>query len=116
MLVLSRKQEEKILIGENITITILKVRGNTVRIGIDAPKDVHVMRGELSKQDAEQKSLSPVTVAVKSNGNNSQKCSPSLRVIGDEEAEISRDDQTTASPPVHRLQELVSKVATGESP
>ena len=48
MLVLSRKQNQSIVIGENIQLEILKVSGNTVRIGISAPKEVKVLRGELA--------------------------------------------------------------------
>lgn len=48
MLVLSRKQNQSIVIGEDIQIEILKVSGNTVRIGIKAPKEVKVLRGELA--------------------------------------------------------------------
>jgi carbon storage regulator CsrA len=47
MLVLSRKREEKLQIGSEITITILKVKGNSVQIGIEAPKSVRVLRTEL---------------------------------------------------------------------
>ena len=47
MLVLTRKPQEQIRIGNGITITVLRVKGNTVRIGIDAPRDVRVVRGEL---------------------------------------------------------------------
>ncbi len=47
MLVLSRKLNEEIVIGENVKITILKIKGNTVRLGIEAPRDVRVVRGEL---------------------------------------------------------------------
>ena len=47
MLVLSRKRNEQILIDGNITIEVLQVKGNTVRIGISAPRDVKVLRGEL---------------------------------------------------------------------
>ncbi len=50
MLVLSRKLKQEILIGENIKITVLKVKGNSVRIGIEAPRDVHVLRGEIPKK------------------------------------------------------------------
>jgi carbon storage regulator CsrA len=50
MLVLSRKQNQEIIIGDNIKITILKTKGNTVRIGIEAPRDVSVRRGELPKK------------------------------------------------------------------
>ena len=47
MLVLSRKLDESIKIGNDIKITILRVKGNTIRIGIDAPSDVRVIRSEL---------------------------------------------------------------------
>ena len=50
MLVLTRKLQQQIKIGEQITVTILKVKGNTVRVGISAPRDVRVVRGELPKE------------------------------------------------------------------
>ena len=48
MLVLTRKYQEKIRIGNNITITVLRTKGKAVRLGIEAPADVPVIRGELS--------------------------------------------------------------------
>jgi carbon storage regulator CsrA len=48
MLVLSRKTQQQIQIGPHVTITILKVKGETVRIGIDAPADVCVLRSEVA--------------------------------------------------------------------
>jgi carbon storage regulator CsrA len=51
MLVLSRKQQEQIKIGDQITVTIVRVKGNTVRVGIEAPRDVRVIRAELPKAD-----------------------------------------------------------------
>jgi len=47
MLVLSRKRDERIVIGDNIVITIVDVRGDKVRIGIEAPLDVPVHRQEV---------------------------------------------------------------------
>ena len=47
MLVLSRKENETIQIGDDIEIRILEVKGDTVRIGIEAPKSVDILRGEL---------------------------------------------------------------------
>ena len=47
MLVLSRKKNESIVIGDNIVITVVDVRGDKVRLGIDAPKDVPVHRREV---------------------------------------------------------------------
>ena len=48
MLVLTRKYQEKIRIGHDITITVLRTKGKAVRLGIEAPADVPVIRGELT--------------------------------------------------------------------
>lgn len=47
MLVLTRKLKQQIKIGDQITVTILRVKGQTVRLGIEAPRDVRVVRSEL---------------------------------------------------------------------
>jgi len=47
MLVLSRKRDEKIIIGDKITIMVIEIRGDKVRLGIDAPTDVTVHREEV---------------------------------------------------------------------
>ncbi len=47
MLILSRRVGETIMIGENITVTVLGVQGNQIRIGINAPGDVSVHREEI---------------------------------------------------------------------
>lgn len=47
MLVLTRKTGERIHLGDDIWIEVLEVRGGTVRLGIDAPKDVEVYRDEI---------------------------------------------------------------------
>jgi carbon storage regulator len=47
MLVLSRKPMERIHIGDSVVVTVLEVRGNKARIGIDAPDNIHVLRSEL---------------------------------------------------------------------
>ena len=51
MLVLTRKQQQQIQIGDGVTITILKVKGNAVRIGIEAPADVKIVRSELEPEE-----------------------------------------------------------------
>jgi carbon storage regulator CsrA len=53
MLVLTRKYQEKIRIGDNITITVLRTKGKAVRLGIEAPANVPVIRGELKFEDSE---------------------------------------------------------------
>jgi len=47
MLVLSRKKNESIIINDHITVTVVEIRGDKVRLGIDAPKDVTVHRREV---------------------------------------------------------------------
>ena len=47
MLVLSRKLMERIEIGDSVVVTVLEIRGNKVRVGIDAPTDIRVLRAEL---------------------------------------------------------------------
>ena len=49
---LSRKADERIVIGDDIVITIVNIRGDKVRIGIDAPKDVAVDRQEVARKKA----------------------------------------------------------------
>ena len=53
MLVLSRRIGESIVIGDDITVTVLEVRGDVVRLGIDAPRSVTVQRSELLKQSSD---------------------------------------------------------------
>ena len=48
MLVLSRRKTEELKIGDNITIKILAIRGSVVKVGIEAPTETPVLRGELS--------------------------------------------------------------------
>lgn len=47
MLVLSRKKNETIIIGDGIIVTVVEIRGDKVRLGIEAPKDVPVHRREV---------------------------------------------------------------------
>ena len=47
MLILARKTGESIKIGDNITLEVISVGGNTVKIGIEAPKEVGILRKEL---------------------------------------------------------------------
>ena len=49
MLILSRKQMQRIRVGDSIVITVVRVSGDKVRLGIEAPPDVLVLRDELSE-------------------------------------------------------------------
>ena len=60
MLILSRRVGETIMIGDNITVTVLGVQGNQIRIGINAPGDVSVHREEIyNRIKAEKAALTP---------------------------------------------------------
>ena len=67
MLVLSRKVGEKILIGDNITITVVRVAQGTVRIGVEAPRNTAVVREEVVspaehvRQSKMQEEIPPVS-------------------------------------------------------
>jgi carbon storage regulator len=72
MLILSRKVNEKVMIGEDISISIIEVRGDQVRLGVDAPKNVKVYRQEVfdaikaeNKAAAESKPILPQLVVSK---------------------------------------------------
>jgi len=58
MLVLSRKQDEKIIIGDSITLMVVSIQGDKVRLGIEAPKHVSIHREEV--YNAIQKERDPV--------------------------------------------------------
>ncbi|MGO8745973.1 MAG: carbon storage regulator CsrA [Thermoguttaceae bacterium] len=47
MLVLSRKQDQSIIIGDKIVVTVVEIRGDKVRLGVQAPKEVSVHRHEI---------------------------------------------------------------------
>jgi carbon storage regulator len=66
VLVLSRRSHESIRIGDNIVVTVLEVRGDHVRLGIDAPHDIEVHRQEVydAIQTANLSAASPAPAAV----------------------------------------------------
>jgi carbon storage regulator len=62
MLVLSRKPGERILIGDDIAVTVVRIGPNTVRLGIDAPRSMNIVRDELCHSEPE--AAKPVQKAV----------------------------------------------------
>jgi len=61
MLVLTRKHKQQIHIGDNIVITVQQIKGTSVRIGIEAPREISIRRSELLERDA---SPAPATVSL----------------------------------------------------
>ena len=75
MLILTRRAGETIIIGHDIVVTVLSMKGNQVRIGITAPKDVTVHREEIYQRIQQEKNSTTSTVAqpasIASTGDNS---------------------------------------------
>ncbi len=66
MLVLTRRPGESVMIGDDVVVTVLEVRGDVIRLGIGAPRDIQVHREEVYRelQAANQEAASPTDDAV----------------------------------------------------
>jgi carbon storage regulator len=113
MLVLTRKYQEKIRIGDNITITVLRTKGKAVRLGIEAPANVPVIRGELKFEEPAVGDLEETVVATSSKRRESfsetawtTKRLPRERVSEVGHRRVSRD----------RVPELLPRLVSGNAP
>ena len=70
MLILTRNINKSIQIGDDVTVTILSVNGNQIKIGIDAPKDVGVHREEIYSADAYNCSARQISIESSAKNNN----------------------------------------------
>ena len=62
MLILTRRVGETLMVGDEVTVTVLGVKGNQVRIGVNAPRDVAVHREEIYQRIQDQKSSESETL------------------------------------------------------
>ncbi len=97
MLVLTRKLQEKITIGQDITITVLRIKGNSVRIGIEAPASVHVVRGELERHDVPREPARTAKFELGPPATESQGTSRRVRGLAPLMREIEQRSRTTDS-------------------
>ena len=58
MLVLSRKEHQRIRLGDDITVTVVRLTGDQVRLGIDAPREIRVLRDELEPHEEKKEQSS----------------------------------------------------------
>lgn len=65
MLVLSRKPGERILIGNDIVVTVVRFQGGAVRLGIEAPRDFAVVREELAEDASALPAVTPIAAQAK---------------------------------------------------
>ena len=64
MLILSRKVGERIVIGNDITVVVNRVAGDRVTLGLEAPANVHILRGELRPFDEQDQKAKPTSVVA----------------------------------------------------
>ncbi len=81
MLVLTRKLNERIAIGDNVKITVVGIRGNHVRIGIEAPPEVTILRDELRRHNAPGDVEVDAEIAVESTASKTPTRRPRLTAL-----------------------------------
>jgi carbon storage regulator len=93
MLILTRKTDETIQIGDDVVITVVRVKGNSVRIGIEAPKGVRVVRSELLETEI------PVATQIESKKPQVEKL-PTSRITKNLQALANKESIDSASGPL----------------
>ena len=120
MLVLTRKYQEKIRIGDNITITVLRTKGKAVRLGIEAPTNVPVIRGELSFEHESEEAAEPAeTVSFEAKLHRSKRLPCAGGIAAATRWATSQDVEPKVSlsrVPRSKVVGLVPKLVAGDAP
>ena len=117
MLVLTRKQNEEIQIGDDIRLTVLRIKGNTVRLGIQAPPEVRVVRGELPPRET-VKQMTVMVTDTKTGKVTEQWSGPSATTqsmpsrLGLNDPSAMGDQDVRSE--VNRLRQIVDHVKNGD--
>ncbi len=80
MLVLSRKTDQEVVIGGNIRLTVLRVKGNTVRLGIEAPRDIRIVRGELEHATTSKQEVNVIEASSNESPENEAETSDAVTI------------------------------------
>ncbi len=119
MLVLTRKYQEKIRIGDNITITVLRTKGKAVRLGIEAPTNVPVIRGELSFEHESEEAAEPAETVSFDEAVPVKRLACAGGVAAATRWATSHDNEPSVSlsrVPRSKVVGLVPKVTSGDAP
>jgi carbon storage regulator len=119
MLVLTRKYQEKIRIGDNITITVLRTKGKAVRLGIEAPANVPVIRGELSFEDKTEEAAELAETVSFEEAAPAKRTTRTAGIASATRWETARDVETKVTlsrVPRSKIVGMLPKLATGEAP
>ncbi len=135
MLVLSRKTDQEIIIGQNVKVTVLQIKGNTVRLGIDAPREVRVVRGELPRDTADCSAVQEFTlklnldqtaendgpaevVPFKLNPSTSRRAVPTPQSADGDRLDLVAErhaDATDLEPTKHRVREILALLTRNQN-
>lgn len=113
MLVLSRKNLQEIMIGDSVKVTVLQVKGNTVRLGISAPDNIRVRRGELApkSEPVQEEVVFSLTEAPAKRSENSHEI---LTFPGDGDS-VAKFPGLEGGNRISRIRQMLERIRHGES-
>jgi len=109
VLVLTRKTQQQIQIGDKITITILRVKGNAVRVGIDAPRDERIIRSELDDKPQPATRGAVVTGTINPKAGSARPDSIADEIALDDHDSTAEEAEETVRPLANRVRALTAQ-------